>query len=180
MRTIFECENDNWALMTRLDEYNSLGLVSEVEVTQVMKTAFAQVKLDLTLAVIGNFIRGGVRNYPLGTVEKIVKNQDTWFEKRITGNTAAFLHLFYRDLATRYSQQGNKEKQRLALEHAVAYMMRMEGDELANARDHQTDRGEALQIFAALADLYSQNGETARADRVNSEAQAWLQKRSIS
>jgi len=110
LRTIFECESDDWALMTRLDEYNSLGQVDEVDIKKVMKTALTQVKLDLTMAVIGNFIRDGVRNYPLSTVEKFVKNHDTWYEKRMTINAAAFLHIFYRDLAARYSEQKELEK----------------------------------------------------------------------
>jgi hypothetical protein len=176
LRTIFECEGDNWALMTCLDEYNTLGLVDEINIKKVMRTPLAQVKLDLTLAVIANFIRDGVRNDPLSTVEKFVKNNDTWYEKRMTGNAAAFLHIFYQDLAARYSEQGDKEKQGLALEYAVAYLMRMEGDELANARDNKSDCDDALQIFAALSGFFDKNGKTARADGLKLEAQVWLQK----
>jgi hypothetical protein len=89
LRTIFECESDNWALMTRLDEYNSLGLVDEIDIEKVMKTAPAQVKLDLSLAVIGNFFRDGVRNYPLDTVEKFVENGDTFYWKTMTNRASA-------------------------------------------------------------------------------------------
>lgn len=177
LRTIFECESDNWALMTRLDEYNSLGLVDETDIKKVMKTAPAQVKLDLALAVIGNFIRDGVRNYPLSTVEKIVKNHDTWYEKRLTGNAAAFLHIFYRDLAARYSEQEDLEKQAIALESAVAYLLRMEGDELSNARENKSDCDNALQIFGALADFYRENAREEEAKKMVSEAQRWLQKK---
>lgn len=171
-RTIFECESDNWALMTRIDEYNSIGPIREVKREEIMNSAFAQIKLDLTLAVIKNFIADGVRNYPLSTVEKIRKNHDTWYEKTMTSNAAAFLHVFYGQLASRYSEQGEKEKCALALETGVTYLKNMQGDELQNALIKQ-NRDEALDIFDRLAELEEQNGRKAAAKKTRRQKLIW-------
>jgi|GEM_PF-2708156 len=175
-RTIFECESDNWALMTRLDDYNAIAPVSETDREQVMESALGQIKLDLVTAVIGNFIRDGVRNYPLDTVEKFTENGDTFYNKKMTSTASAFLHIFYRNLAAMYGQQSEREKQYLALQAAVDYLMRMEGDELSNSRDDKTDCQDAIQIFASLADFYRESARQGDADRVVFEAQVWLQK----
>ena len=173
-RTRFECGPDNWALMTRLDEYNAIGPVDENGSLEVPDSVFAQVKLDLTLAYLGHFVSQGVRNYPLDTVEKYVENGDTFYSKKMTGTASAFLHIFYAGLAASYAQRAEADKQLVALESAVAYLMQMEGDELFNARQEEIARRDALQIFASLSSIYRLTGKTEAANRVNTDSEIWL------
>lgn len=176
-RTIFECEGDNWALMTRLDEYNSIALVNKTDMANIMQAAFAQIKLDLVMLVIADFIADGVRNYPLDTVEKFMKNGDTFYSKKMTGTASAFLHIFYRDLAAEYGQRSDAERQFLALQAAVDYLKRMAGDELCNTLQNDADRRDALQIFSSFANLCREQGNLNQAAEIVQDGEIWRRQR---
>lgn len=181
-RTIFECQIDDWALMTRRAEFNLIGEAVkvagkfEMDRKTIMASPMAQIKLDLNCAVIQNFIADGLRNYPLSTVEKTKKNGDTFYTKTYTSTDAAFLHVFYRDLAARYADEADQEKQQLALQAAVDYLMRMRGDELTNARESNQDCAEALEIFDKLAELYENAEKKDAAKKTKREKLAWASK----
>jgi len=178
-RTIFECQIDNWALMTRQAEFNLIGEAVKVagkfqmDRKTIMASPMAQIKLDLNYAVIQNFIADGLRNYPLSTVEKTTKNGDTFYTKTYTSTDAAFLHVFFSDLAARYGDDADVEKQHLALQAAVDYLKRMKGDELANARESKQDCEEALGIFDKLVKLSEKAGNKTAAKKVERAKLAW-------
>jgi len=118
-RTVFECPKDNWALMTRLEEFNAIESDVGQNPGEVPFSIHARFKFDLNYVVIKKLIENGLENYPLSKVERYTnKWNETFYEKISTQRSVDNLDEFYRELATRYEAAGEIEMKAYALKAA--------------------------------------------------------------
>ena len=169
-RTIFECEPDNWALMTRMEDFNTIGYVSEEQDRPDLDLPMARVKLDLTVKAVQYLIKDGVASYPLSTVEKITSPNESFRLGKFRGDSHPPLHDFCIDLARNYRGHSETEKEKIALELALRYVASQTDNDFAGILHDGTAAADILQSLGRLAEIYVETGESLRGQSMSKAA----------
>lgn len=168
--TRFECEQDNYWLMTRIEEFNAIESDVGQDITEVRNSDHAAVKLDTHLTVMQYLISEGVENYTLDCINQKCNAHGEYFITRsMSDGSIDGLSIYFAIESQKFADKFQLSKAAIAMRFAIDYL------ELTNFSDHDTiiriagSEAEGQKVVRKLLAACRQAGFHAKARRVEAE-----------